>query len=336
MAAYFTRTGGAPTAFGAPGAVQQVSGSYQIQPSDYFIFVTALPTTITLPSSSLVYPGKSFIIKDETGRADLNPITILTTDSLDGYQTSMTLAVSYGSINFLWDGLQWATASTNYQENRGPHLKPNPVNKTIIQNWVSATCANGRNSFWSQSNLPAVSNVNNATPGGGNFFGSVALPNGRIIMVPHTYSNVGSFDPTTDRYSDITVPSVGIPPQAFRGGVLTPSGKVVFIPYNSSNIGVYVNEAGGSLSNSFIHNCPLPAFSGGVLDPLGNVVMVPAQSSSNIGTYNILTNTFSNVLKISSDGQFTGGVLLPNGNIVFVPSTNSNVGQFNPLSNPPS
>jgi hypothetical protein len=155
-------------------------------------------------------------------------------------------------------------------------------------------------------------------------------------MVPYNYSNVGAFDPTRDGYSDMFFPPGFIPPQAFSGGVLTPQGKVVFIPYKSGNVSVYVNEGGGILSNSVSHNAPLPAFLGGVLDPNGNVVMIPAQSSSNIGTYNILTNTFSNVLKINSDGGFAGGVLLPNGNVILVSNTNSNIGQFNPLSTPPS
>jgi len=337
MAAYFIRTGGAVPAPFAPVAVVSVqTTSYQIQPTDYFIFVQSLPTTITLPSSSLVYSGKSFIIKDETGQASLNPIKILTSDTFDGNQTSMTLAVNYGSITFLWNGLQWATSGTNYQENRGPYLQPSPLNKTIIQNWTSSTCATGRASFWSQSSRPAVSNVYNTTPGGGNFFGGVALPNGRILMVPYNYSKVGVFDPTTDNYSDMSFPQGFIPSQAFSGGVLTSQGKVVFIPYKSSNVSVYVNENAGILSNAVTHNVPFPAFSGGVLDPNGNVVMIPAQSSSNIGTYNILTNTFSNVLKINSDGGFAGGVLLPNGNVVLVSNTNSNVGQFNPLSTPPS
>lgn len=336
MAAYFIRTGGAVPPPSSPASVVATQAtSYQIQPTDYFIFVQAVPVTITLPSSSLVYSGKSFIIKDETGQASLTPITITTTDLLDGDQTSMTLAVNYGSITFLWDGVQWATSSTNYQENRGPYLQPKPVNKTVIQNWISSTCADGRNSFWSQSSLPSISNVNiiNIT-GGGSFFGGVSIPNGRIIMVPYNSSNVGSFDPTCDRYSDMGLPC-GFS-QAFRGGVLAPSGKVVFIPYNYANVTVYVNEGGGSVSNVYTHNVPFPSFSGGVLDSFGNVVMIPAQTSSNIGTYNILKNTFSNVLKINSDGGFSGGVLLPNGNIVFVSNTNSNVGQFNPLSNPPS
>ena len=337
MAAYFIRTGGAvPPPMAPTSVVKVITTSYQIQPTDYFIFVQALPTTITLPSSSLVYSGKSFIIKDETGQASLNPIKILTSDTLDGNQTSMTLAVNYGSITFLWNGLQWATSGTNYQEDRGPYLQPSPVNKTIIQNWVSSKCATGRISFWSQTSQPAVSNLNSATASGASFFGGVAIPNGRILMVPYNYSNVGAFDPTRDGYSDMFFPTGFIPPQAFSGGVLTPQGKVVFIPYKSGNVSVYVNEGGGILSNATAHNAPLPAFLGGVLDPNGNVVMVPAQSSSNIGTYNILTNTFSNILKINSDGGFAGGVLLPNGNVVFVSNTNSNIGQFNPLSTPPS
>ena len=83
------------------------------------------------------------------------------------------------------------------------------------------------------------------------------------------------------------------------------------------------------MSNTFRHNVPLPAFSGGVLEPTGNVALIPYSVTSNIGTYNVDSNTYSNVV-CNHDGTFTGGVLGPDGVITLICNTNSNIVRYNP------
>jgi hypothetical protein len=236
-------------------------------------------------------------------------------------------------------GILSVTGSINYTDDlfkRGPYLPPSTSNAAAIQAWISSTCNNastqGGNSWWSRSNRPNFSNL--VTKGtSGSFAGSVVLNDGRVLFVPFNSTTIGIFNPATNQYSSIT-PS-GAPTftvgNEFIGGVLVPDGDVVFIPYNNSNVCIF-NPSTYAFSNVIRHGAPIPAFFGGCLDPFGNVVCVPASSTSNIGTFDPVLNTFSNVAKPNAGGGFGGGVTLPNGNIVCIPYTNSNIVQFNPYT----
>lgn len=206
------------------------------------------------------------------------------------------------------------------------HLGPSTSNSATIGTWLRETC-NGA-SFWDRAANPAFGNVATGPPGSSAFSRPVLIGDGRVILPQNSsIGTVGVFNPATNQYSAV-VPSGGVPTGSYSGAILTPSGNVVFVPLSSSNIGVY-NPSALTFANVV---APGGSYAGAVLDPLGNVVMVPANSSSNIGTFNHLLGTFSNITGTRYDGSFSGAVILPNGNVICVPNTNSNVVQFNPTN----
>lgn len=83
---------------------------YNILTSDYYIGVTstAAPRTITLPSAVTVGNGGVYIIKDESGGAAINNITIATTggQTIDG-SSSVIINTNYSSITVNSDGSNW-------------------------------------------------------------------------------------------------------------------------------------------------------------------------------------------------------------------------------------
>lgn len=68
--------------------VTEVFANYTLAAGDYFLAVldTTVPRTITLPLASTFDLGRTFIIKDETGGANVNNITVLCTspDNIEG------------------------------------------------------------------------------------------------------------------------------------------------------------------------------------------------------------------------------------------------------------
>ena len=83
-------------------------------------------------------------------------------------------------------------------------------------------------------------------------------------------------------------------------------------------------------------------FHGGVNVPSTNTVILSPYLGCNVGIYSPQTNTFTNgpqtpfiPSSTGGGGSYSGGVLLPNGNICFVPlaSNNSNISQYNPITN---
>lgn len=103
----------------APGAaisftVTATSGDLSIGPSDGFVVVSVNTSTtaneITLPNASAVSTGRIYIVKDSSGDANVNAITITPngTDTIDG-AASVTVDSSYGSLMLIGDG------SSNWQ-----------------------------------------------------------------------------------------------------------------------------------------------------------------------------------------------------------------------------
>jgi hypothetical protein len=340
MQAVFSRSSGPPVNLPIPGNFQHVTASYGASTNDSYVGVNGPGVTVTLPIGGGCSVGKILIIADESGQASTNPaysISVATQggDTLGGqtYTSGTVLvAINWGSIYLVWTGIGWIIASANFSEyvpNREPYMTPSTANSYFIQTWISSVTAPRSQAYWAKpaSQFPVYSNVATLNR---NYFGSVLLTNGKMILVPGGSTlTVGQFNPVTGLYSELNAGPQGTS-NIFQGGVLAPSGRVVFIPYTSPNIQAYVDES-QSIVNSFKHNVPTPAFSGGVLDPLGNVVMIPASITSNIGTYNAESNLYSNVVRIFADGTFSGGVLLTNGNVVLVANTNANICQFNPF-----
>ena len=183
---------------------------------------------------------------------------------------------------------------------RGPFLQPSPTNGPTIQSWISATCnasSQPVRSWWATSPAPVFGNVGATS---GVWYGSLLLPDGRVLFVPQTGGNLGFFSPSTGLFSTQT-----FGPSGFSGGVLTPSGNVVLI---GSNV-VVLNPLTLTYSN-----IPTGAsgFMGGVLTPTGNVAFPVL---GNIGLVNPYTFAYSNLGPVSSN--LAGAVLLPNGNVFF-------------------
>jgi streptogramin lyase len=148
------------------------------------------------------------------------------------------------------------------------------------------------------------------------YYGGVSLPDGRIIGVPHSATNVLIIN-TTGSYS-----LVGTTPgnQAYAGGVLLPDGRVLFVPYNRSTIGFFDPSTNSYTELSItVTTGSAPYFRGGVLTADNRVILSP-YNSYNIGVYNITTNTYSEITTgLTSVNTFGANVMLLDGRVLFVP-----------------
>lgn len=220
------------------------------------------------------------------------------------------------------------TGTITYNEDlykRGPYLLPSQANASTIQGWISATCnaASQPMSWWSTSQVPVSANV--STAGGKRFFGSVFLPDGRVMFCPFSGGQVGFYTPTTQLFSIVPLGDG----TTYRGGVLTPSGNVVMLPYGGNANAAVFNPISYLSSNILLNRASNPNIQGGVLLPNGNVIG-NINGGSNVITINPTTFLCSNVSPTSS--TLSGGaVLLPNGN-VFLGGGNSNAGIYNYLN----
>lgn len=85
--------------------------NYTATSQDFLIGVTdtSAPRTITLPAASGL-AGKQIIIKDESGAAATNNITIdgNASESIDGAATAL-ISTNYGALRLYCDGSNWFT-----------------------------------------------------------------------------------------------------------------------------------------------------------------------------------------------------------------------------------
>ena len=88
------------------------AASYTALSTDTYIGVTstAVARTITLPAAATVESDKLYIIKDESGAAGTNNITIdgNASETIDG-QATATIGTNYGSRTIFCDGSNWFT-----------------------------------------------------------------------------------------------------------------------------------------------------------------------------------------------------------------------------------
>lgn len=92
---------------GIPGLIPTtvVEQNYNVAYSDCYIgVISSAPYTITLPNS---IAGTTFTVKDLTGTANINPITITSASTIDG-NGSATINVSYGSLTFIRINNGWS------------------------------------------------------------------------------------------------------------------------------------------------------------------------------------------------------------------------------------
>jgi hypothetical protein len=101
----FTRSGGAPPALYTAVPVVRVTTSYTALATDYYIGVNGAGVTVTLPLGSTTYPGKTYVVKGESG----NTFNVQTSgpDRIDGSAT-VTATTGYTALTFLWAGSLWS------------------------------------------------------------------------------------------------------------------------------------------------------------------------------------------------------------------------------------
>jgi len=95
---------------GAVGLKRTTAAShYAVQPDDCYIAVTstAAPRTIVLPASWSA--GKILIIKDESGGAGTNNITIDGNGKLIDGSAARTINTNYGALRLISAGTAWFT-----------------------------------------------------------------------------------------------------------------------------------------------------------------------------------------------------------------------------------
>jgi hypothetical protein len=98
------------SAVGQYGTKSVTASSYAVLTTDTYIGINfAGGVSIALPSGASVVQGKFLVLKDESGAAGINNITVNANggDTIDG-QSSFTLALNYGSITLLWNTNHWS------------------------------------------------------------------------------------------------------------------------------------------------------------------------------------------------------------------------------------
>jgi hypothetical protein len=77
---------------------------YTASNTDYFLSVNvAGPSLIELPTSPT---GRVYVVKDDSGQAIINPITITDIALIDGSANGI-INSDYGSLTFIFNGTQW-------------------------------------------------------------------------------------------------------------------------------------------------------------------------------------------------------------------------------------
>ena len=84
------------------------SGSYGAQVADYYVGMIN-GGTVTLPLGSSLSAGKTYVVKDESGPATTNRITVAATSPnlIDG-STSVTFNQNFMALTLLWTGTVWS------------------------------------------------------------------------------------------------------------------------------------------------------------------------------------------------------------------------------------
>jgi len=117
---YFTNSSGTAVQITSGGTIvsnpgsaqlfetQAVSTDITISPSDTFVYLivnTSAARIITLPLASGLTSGRIYVIKDATGQADTNAISIVTqgSDLIDG-ASSVSMDMEYGTYYVVCDG----------------------------------------------------------------------------------------------------------------------------------------------------------------------------------------------------------------------------------------
>jgi hypothetical protein len=185
-------------------------------------------------------------------------------------------------------------------------------NGILIQNGnVLMTSASSNIGIFNPNSIPArISNIV-AVP----TVSAVMLPNGTVICSPSGItSNIIDVNPLSLTYQNACAVSSGL-----GGVVLAPNGNVILAPTLSS-VGVY-NPGTRVLSVLPISAVSTTgSFNTGTLLPTGNILFYPGYSCSNVGTFDPVSLTYSNLADTGiRNSSVIGGTLTPSGQVVLVP-----------------
>jgi hypothetical protein len=301
-------------------------------PSGFLGIGTNAPSGTSLFVSGNIYVTNAITVTNlfvtTANIATINAVSFTTPSAFTGPSIGFTLANSLTISNTVTT-TNVVTGTITYNEDlykRGPYLLPSQANAAAIQTWISATCnasSQPAKSWWATSALPVSANI--ATTGGSYFFGSVLLPDGRVMFCPFSGGVVGFYTPTTGLYSTVPFGTA----TSYRGGVLTPTGNVVMLPWGGNANASVFNPISYLSSNISLNRGNNPQIQGGVLLPNGNVIG-NTNGGSNVITINPTTFLCSNVTPINTSPG-GGAVLLPNGN-VFLNGNNGNASVYNYLN----
>jgi streptogramin lyase len=156
-----------------------------------------------------------------------------------------------------------------------------------------------------------------------NFYGGVLLPDGRVVFIPQSSSNVGIFYTSNNTYTNAV--SIGT---QYNGGCLLPDGRVAICPYTPTTWAVY-NPA----NNTVAQYGTVPAtsqFVSCVLGADGNAYSIGV-STGYIGIFNPKTNT-ATTYATGLNPQGNKGVLMPDGRIIWGTGNQSYLVVWNPAT----
>ena len=155
------------------------------------------------------------------------------------------------------------------------------------------------------------------------FYGGVLLPDGRVVFIPQSSSNVGIFYTSNNTYTNAV--SIGT---QYNGGCLLPDGRVAICPYSPTTWALYnpvnntVAQYGTVPANSQFVSC--------VLGADGNAYTIGV-GTGYIGIFNPTTNTAS-IFPTGLNPQGNKGVLMPDGRIIWGTGNQSYLVVWNPAT----
>jgi hypothetical protein len=176
-----------------------------------------------------------------------------------------------------------------------------------------------------------LSYTNGAAHGAGSFAfaGGVAIPDGRVVLVPLFSATIRTYDPALNTIQ--TNATHGRGTFAFRGGTLIPDGRVIFAASSAGFVGIY-DPVAGTYTNGPAVTAGGDRFDGAVLTANGDKVIFVPRDNANVGIYDISANTYTTgAAKIT--GRFAGGALISDGRIVMAPVSAASVGIYDPVAN---
>lgn len=196
-----------------------------------------------------------------------------------------------------------------------------PINGVLSK---SVLTPNGVISFVNGNVMSLSSNV--ALTGVFDTPDSILLPNGNVIMIPFTTSNIGMYNGSI--YSNIYDTGTSM---NWQSGVLAPNGTVILVPWAlTANIGIF--DPNTFILSNVIQNTVEGSFSSGVLLPCGNIAFTP-YNASNVGMFDPKALAYSNSTFVGTDmAKYSSGKLIPSGQVIFTPYMSGTVGIFDTFS----